>query len=269
VGKFLYSERDLPEVSNGIRKLFLRNIKVKLISLAEGKSTSIVLFLRYGTNNTLIMRLTNYEIARIVYFAFKKAFEEKDNEYLMGNNPFRSSYFVSLIGDKLKEHYTDAVTHYQAIDSIDKKKKRKGEWLFDICVTSQLMLVDHRHKDGIALIDTNILFACESEFSTGINDFATDFGKLICSNANQYLFIQGLNQSTESGRNDFVSNRKEIIRNQLKDFIQDDFVIAFIPTPGKMGERSFWDTYENEVFKWASIWMYDVSKNDFVEFINN
>jgi len=213
------------------------------------------------------MRLTNEEVAEIVYKAFKKAFEEKDNESLKGNNPFRSSYFVSLIGDELKNKFIGAKTHYQSIDSIINKKKNSGEWLFDICVTSQLLITDSRYVDGKAIINTNILFACESEFGTGLSEFATDFGKLICSNANQYLYIQGLNQSTEDGRNRFINSRKELIKSQLKNLIRDDFVLAFIPTPGKIGERSFWDTHEKEVLDWASIWIYNDSENEFIEYL--
>jgi hypothetical protein len=212
------------------------------------------------------MRLTNEEVAEIVYNAFKKAFEEKENESLRGNNPFRSSYFVSLIGDKLKNHFKSAKTHYQSIDSILNKKKNSGEWLFDICVTSQMPVIDSRHVDGKSIINTNILFACESEFETSLSAFTTDFGKLICSNANQYLFIQGLNQSTEAGRKDFISSRKSIIKDQLKGLIRDDFVLAFIPTPGKIGERSFWDRYEKEALAWASIWICNDCENEFIEY---
>jgi len=212
------------------------------------------------------MRLTNDDVARIVFNAFQKALSEKDNGLLKDNNPLRSSYFVSQIGDELKKHFQGAKTHYQAIESIFNEKKKGGEWLYDICVTLQLNIRDTRHKDGIADINTNILFACESEFDTKISAFATDFGKLLCSNANQYLYIQGLDQSTFNGRASFISERKNLIKNNLWHQIKDDFVLAFIPTPGKKREKSFWDTHENEVLGWASIWIYDVSKNDFVEY---
>jgi len=212
------------------------------------------------------MNLPSQTVAEILQFAFNKAFREKDHGLLKGSNPFRSTYFVSLIGDELKKHFTDAETHYQAIESIYSEKKIGGEWLFDICVTSQLPIEDSRYIDGKAIIDTNILFACESEFGTGLKEFATDFGKLICSNANQYLYIQGLNQSTEAGRNEFINARKDLIRLQLRNLIKDDFVLAFIPTPGKRGESSFWDTHEKEILSWASIWIYDVSEREFLEY---
>jgi len=212
------------------------------------------------------MRLTNNEIAEIVLQSFRKAFQEKDQGKLVKNNPFRSSYFVSLIGEKLENHFTDAKTHYQYVGNIEQSRKTSGEWLFDICVTSQIDIVDTRHKDGRSQISSNILFACESEFETSLAAFTTDFGKLICSNANQFLFIQGLNQSTGVGRNDFIESRKEIITSKLRHLIRDDFVLAFIPTPGKIGDQSFWDRYEMEVLGWASIWIYNATQNEFSQY---
>ena len=211
------------------------------------------------------MKLANKEVADIVFSSFRKAFEEKGRKNFIANNPFRSSYFVSLIGDKLKNHFKGAKAHFQSIDSIEKTNKKSGEWLFDICVTSQLEITDKRHKDGISTINTNILFACESEFETSLFAFATDFGKLICSNANQILFIQGLNQSTEKGRKDFIESRKEIITTQLQHLIKDDFVLAFIPTPGKIRGQSYWDANEKDVLSWASIWIYIATENKFSE----
>ena len=213
--------------------------------------------------NNLRMRLSNNDVANIVFESFVTAFKEKNQGELKDNNPFRSSYFVSLIGEKLENHFFDAKTNYQNIQSIENNKKSSGEWLFDISVTSQLEIIDDRYIDGKSKINTNILFACESEFDTSLAAFTTDFGKLICSNANQYLFIQGLNQSTEKGRKEFIESRKEIIKKQLRHIIRDDFVLAFIPTPGKVGDKSFWDTQENEILDWACIYIYDVVKNEF------
>ena len=125
------------------------------------------------------MRLTTIEIANIVFGAFKKAFEEKDKGQLEKSNRFRSAYFVSLIGDKLKTHFKGATTYYQSIASIETKNKKSGEWLFDVCVASQLSIRDDRKgKRKSAPINTNILFACESEFDTSLDAFAADFGKL-------------------------------------------------------------------------------------------
>ena len=112
------------------------------------------------------------------------------------------------------------------------------------------------------------MFACESEFDTSLSAFSTDFGKLIYSKANQILFIQGLNQSTEKGRKEFIQMRKDIIRTQLNHLILDDFVLAFIPTPGKIREKSFWDVSE-ETKEWASVWIYSASENEFLGIKNS
>lgn len=212
------------------------------------------------------MRLNNNEIAKIIFTSFKETFENKDKGKLKESNPFRSSYFVSLVGKKIEESFRSAKSNFQSIESIENTNKKGGEWLYDICFTRQIEVKDEKYK-GTAKINTNILLACESEFETSLSAFTTDFGKLICSNANQITFIQGLNQSTKTGRIDFIESRKNIIKNQLHDMIRDDFVLAFIPTPGKYGEMSFWDKYADEVLEWASIWIYDKSDNDFIPYL--
>ena len=211
------------------------------------------------------MRLPHKTLASIVYLSFKKAFEERNRALLKNDNPFRSAYFVNLIGKELAIYFKDAKTNYQAVDSIFNKSKSSGEWLFDICVTTQAEIIDERKEGRKSKINTNILLACESEFETNINAFTTDFGKLICSNANQKLFIQGLNQKTKDGREDFIISRQEIVKTQLQHLISDDFVLAFIPTPGKIGNQSYWDENEKEVLSWSKIFVYDASKNDFEE----
>lgn len=212
------------------------------------------------------MKLPNLDTAKIVLNSFEETFNLKDEGTLADNNPHRSAYFVNLIGKKLQEHFKGAKAHFQRLDLVDAKNKVGGEWLFDVCVTSQISIKDERPGGSTSAINTNLLFACESEFGTSLSDFTTDFGKLICSNANQYLYIQGLNQFTEKGREDFINSRKEIIQTQLFHLIKDDFVLAFIPTPGKIGKGSFWDTYEEEVLDWASIWIYSASENEFIKY---
>ena len=48
------------------------------------------------------MRPSNQKVAEIVFDSFRKAFAKKDQGALVGNNSFRSSYFVSLIGEALE-----------------------------------------------------------------------------------------------------------------------------------------------------------------------
>lgn len=212
------------------------------------------------------MRPSNKEIAKIVLDTFIDTFSERNKGELKNNNPLRSSYFVSLIGERIhKTFFTNSKLNIQKVSSVNSKSKTSGEWIYDICITSQQEITDSRYK-GTSFVNTNILFACESEFETSIAAFATDFGKLLCSNANQILYIQGLSQSTEQGRLDFIESRKKIVTTQLNNLIKDDFVLAFIPTPGKIRDGSFWDTHHNTVIAWAEIWIYDKSKNEFFKF---
>jgi len=212
------------------------------------------------------MHPENKEIAQIIFDSFKETFKFKDQGDLANNNPLRSSYFVSLIAEKLQtDFFSGSKKNVQAVQNAENKlKKEKGEWLYDICITAEISI--EGTYEGMADINTDILIAGESEFDTSISGFAQDFGKLICSTANQYFYIQGINQKSEDGRLKFIENRKSIITEQLSSLVKDDFVLAFIPTPGKVGEHSFWDEYSNDIISWVSIWIYDKSKNNFIEY---
>ncbi|MFK7950263.1 MAG: hypothetical protein AB8G11_21925 [Saprospiraceae bacterium] len=205
--------------------------------------------------------MTNKQVANIVLSSFEKALKD-DNDKLKNNNSLRSSYFVSLIGDELKKDFKgkDLKVNYQKVNKLTKEKE-SGEWLFDICVTTQLKL-NHRESSKI---NTSILLACESEFSTDLSDFTKDFGKLICSNAKQLLFIQGLNQESSKGRENFIQKRQNLIISELSDYIKNDFVLAFIPTPGKVGNlRSFWNLGES-ILSYTSIWIYNAAIKKFIK----
>lgn len=212
------------------------------------------------------MKPDNQRIAQIIYDALKLSFDKRNEGKLINNNPMRSAYFVSNVATNIhKTFFSKSKLNVQSLEDID-SNKQSGEWLFDFCITEQCPINDIRYG-GNAEINTKVLFAGESEFHTSIEGFGKDFGKLICSDANQYCYIQGLNQKTEEGRRDFIQSRKEIITKQINHFIQDDFVLAFVPTPGKGAELSFWDEHENDVLGWTEIYIYDKSANDLIKFV--
>ena len=211
------------------------------------------------------MRPANEKIAQVIFNAFMYSFESRNFGRLENDNPARSAYFVSTIAKGIhQEFFKDSKLNVVSLDGAD-TKRQKGEWLFDFCITEECLITDKKYG-GNTYINTKILFAGESEFHTSIEGFGRDFGKLICSNVNQYCYIQGLNQKTAGGRKDFILSRKEIITNQLHNFIKDDFVLAFVPTPGVGEKKSFWDENEKEVINWIEIFIYDKSSNKFIEF---
>lgn len=211
-----------------------------------------------------MMKISNSKLADIVLSSFEEAYKTRNDNKLKDNNPLRSSYFVSLIGNELEKHYQNAKVHYQKVDKITKEKK-SGEWLFDICVTTQKKLNERESST----INTSILFACESEFSTLTSDFAKDFGKLICSNAKQILYINGLSQDTPEKRKAFIEKRKKLIKEELSAYIRNDFVLAFIPTPKKIKTKSFWDAPDNQnVLSYVNIWIYNAVKKEFIEHLS-
>lgn len=208
------------------------------------------------------MRPGNEKIAQTIYNAFIYCFESRNLGKLANDNTFRSAYFVSTLAKGIhQEFFIDSKLNVLSIDNSE-ERRQKGEWLFDFCMTERCHITDKKYG-GNTDINTKILFAGESEFHTSIEGFGKDFGKLICSNANQYCYIQGLNQKTAEGRRDFILSRKEIITKQLHQFINDDFVLAFVPTPGIRETMSFWDENEKDVVSWIEIYIYDKSANTF------
>ena len=211
------------------------------------------------------MRPTNNEIAKIIYDSFIDSFNKRNQGRLAENNPLRSAYFLSKVANCIHQNcFPNSKLNVQSVADVD-NGKMKGEWLFDFCITELVGIVDKKYH-GKTEINIQILFAGESEFDSSISAFGHDFGKLICSNANQYCYIMGLNQKTDAGRKDYIESRLSVINDQLSKHVKDDFVLAFVPTPGKIGEKSYWDKDE-DVINWIKIFMYDKSCNQFDEFL--
>ena len=195
--------------------------------------------------------------------SFIDAYSKKDGVQFLNDNTLRSSYFLSELARSIhSDFFIESKLNVPIVED-ESIHKKSGEWLYDFCITSQIEIVDINYQSK-ALVNTEVLFAAESEFSTSISDFAIDFSKLLCSKATQYCYVQGLNQKTEEGRKKFINGRQDIIRNQLNELIIDDFVLAFVPTPGKVDGNSFWEL--EGVKDWIRIFIYNKSANSFIEY---
>lgn len=139
-----------------------------------------------------------------------------------------------------REWFSDYHFNIQNVD--DYGKKSSGEWLFDMCITRQEEMKINKYSNTGNKLNVEILLALECEFHTGSPNISIDFGKLLCSNAKQCVYIQGISQKTDNGRIDFIKERKSVIEKILANFSQD-FYILFVPSPEKKhNQQSFWFT---------------------------
>ena len=106
------------------------------------------------------MHPDNKEIARAIFDSFKETFEIRNQPEFKENNPLRSSYFVSLIAQKLHDSFfPGSKKNVQSVQLADGKgKKKRGEWLYDICITSDIEI---RFCSGLWKAD---LLNCKSIF---------------------------------------------------------------------------------------------------------
>jgi hypothetical protein len=215
--------------------------------------------------------ITETKLEAIIKEAFQKTwkicmsdeFHKKDHTHA---NYFRSAKFVYEVakclwddlyltsGKKLR----GKKLHVQKVD--DQGNKSPGEWLYDICITKTKKVDEaNGQKSSSAHINTEIIWAIESESSTSLSEFCDDFGKLICSGAQNCLYLHGLDQTTETGRNEFIKRRLETIQGSLLANINSgvNFYMGFWPSPKKVGGKSIWDYEKNRLevlIEWIQIY---------------
>lgn len=115
----------------------------------------------------------------------------------------------------------------------DDGTKDSGEWLVDACVSEE--------NDGFT---ERIVFAMESESATGKKEFDEDFAKLVHLNASVKLYLNGLNQTTPDGLENYICGRREYARDLIRRTRSSGrWFLGFWPSPGKLeahGDVSAW-----------------------------
>lgn len=204
------------------------------------------------------MQISKNDIQEKVTNAFKKSYLLKDTGAFSGNNPLRSAKFLFELSDGiLKTFHPNCKLH--VINVSDTGKKSSGEWLYDMTISKQANIVDKRWGGkSRSDLNTKILFNLECEFGTSLKEFTEDVGKLITSKSPTSLFIQGLNQITIEGREDFIKNRLEIIKEQMGKYIENHFLIGFCPSPVKKSTASVWDLFSfSDLVNWIQVFGWD------------
>ena len=134
-----------------------------------------------------------------------------------------SSKFVYEVARAIKrDHF---LAHDLKVIPVDSEgNKRPGEWLVDACIT----------EDTDEFID-RIVFAMESESDTAKKAFDEDFAKLVHLDAAVKLHLNGLNQRSKDGMEDYIEDRcnyaaKVITRTRPVG----QWFLGFWPSPGKL-----------------------------------
>jgi hypothetical protein len=204
----------------------------------------------------------------IIKKAFSKTWEISMNDGFLKKNHTHANYFrsakfvyevaqylwVELYSESGKETL-DKKLHVQYVD--DKGNKAPGEWLYDICITKTKEIIEYRgQKKASANINAKILWAIESESATSLAEFCADFGKLICSGAQNCLYLHGLDQTKTKGRKDFINRRLSTIKDNhlMHTNASTNFYIGFWPSPKKVRSRSIWD-YKNHSLNTLLNWI--------------
>jgi hypothetical protein len=187
----------------------------------------------------------------------KLALEAAHAEKIHDEPTLRSARFVWKLGEGLKSQFcreahstllTQRVLDGNGREDGRKKgtriRKEPGEWLLDIAIVQKTEIEDHGSK-SVSNINTRMIWAVESESSTSLKDFADDFGKLLCVKADEYLYLNGLDQQPGKNQELFISRRIETIERGLNKKLREirnqpaNFYMAFWPSPSN-GKRG-WD----------------------------
>lgn len=162
-----------------------------------------------------------------------------DNGKKHFSNALKSAYFVSKLGENLISFWGDKTLKKNVIHVDNLGKKHSGEWLLD------LTIVKNYHSGNYRDFIKKIVWAVESESSTSFKAFNDDFLKLVHIKADNYLYLNGLNQKTQQGANNFIKKRVELAEKILSEIFPDSFnnpfYLGFWCSPCKKGNNSLWN----------------------------
>ncbi len=201
------------------------------------------------------------EDINIFYGVLKKSFSYT-YKLQISENYTKSAKLLYEFSKNIKDEFFIEGAKLKVQKVEDNGKKRPGEWLYDACIIEEKNIKDETgyKREMECNIPVKVLLAIESEFNTSLKSFADDFGKLICSNSEQILYIAGLNQKND--REKFIDRRINMINKYLLNYL-NNLIIIFFPSPEKNKyPTSIWDEYTlDELYSWIRIYSYNKDKN--------
>lgn len=202
-----------------------------------------------------------YENAKLKFELAEKHFKrENKNDGMVNIVPQKliSSIFVDEISKSIHKTIYNNKFELKVVAIDDSNFERiSGEWLLDGCI-----------RDNNGSFPKKILFAFESESDTSIKSFNEDFPKIIHINANLKLYLNGLNQKTEKGKNNYIKNRLKYAETVLDKTITGDLYLGFWPSPQQIDtdRPSFWKLF-NEYPHLNGIELFKYSNGSFVKIL--
>jgi hypothetical protein len=183
-------------------------------------------------------------------------------ELRISENYSKSAKFLYEFSKNIKDEFFVEGTELKVQKVEDNGKKSPGEWLYDACIIEEKIIKDETgyKKETWCKIPVKVFLSIESEFNTSLKSFADDFGKLVCSNSEQILYIAGLNQKDE--RKKFIDRRINMINKYLLNYL-NNLILIFFPSPEKNKYlTSIWDEYSlDELCSWIQIYSYNKNEN--------
>lgn len=196
------------------------------------------------------------ELKSLLKIALAKSIEAKDRGKFRGrpgSNSLRSARFVWEVSECLWKSYEGKPGLERFVQRVnDDGIKKGGEWMLDIAIARVLPLRAEKSQD---LVNTELVWAVESEYSTRRGEFARDFGKLICVRSETKLYLNGFNHAV-GNEGPFIVRRVEEVtafldrvskvegESQIGGFFNRALYLSFWPSPEQdpNGTASLWDT---------------------------
>ncbi len=218
------------------------------------------------------MEISPVQLKSLLSSALKTAIQVKGKDRFIGrshSNSLRSAKFVSEVADRLFEFYRGDEAIIPFVQRVDESGiKKPGEWLFDISIAESVPLLEGKSKPRV---NTRLVWAVESEYSTRREEFTKDFGKLLCARAVNRLYLNGFNHAIGL-EGTFIDRRaveaSEFMKRallyktgqSLEGISQGNLYLAFWPSPERDPKcsGSLWDTSEaDDILKRLRLYAFD------------
>ena len=201
------------------------------------------------------MNISPEQLKSLLSLALKTAIQLKGKDRFSGrshSNSLRSAKFVSEVAHQLMEFYRGEDANIPFVQQVDESgNKDSGEWLFDISIAESVPLLEGKSKPRV---NTRLIWAVESEYSTRREEFAKDFGKLLCARAVNRLYLNGFNHAI-GHEGSFIERRTLEVSGfmnralrykkgqSLEGISKGNLYLAFWPSPERdpKGRESLWD----------------------------
>lgn len=214
------------------------------------------------------------DLRRVLLNAVRKSFNKFETipSHSKTINKKRSAKFVTEIGEGIFKCYElqnpSYKLNFQKLND-ENGTKEPGEWIYDIAITEQQSIFDPEKTTAEVKINSRLIWAIESEYNTGLDFFAQDFGKLLCANSENYLYLNGLNQDTKKNQDNYILRRLKIVSGLINSnacLKEKPFYYGFWVSPEKKGDKSLWGKFSlAELLEMARIFRYISDAQEFIK----